>query len=151
MTKLATTAPDAKLLVAQTAAPLTATSTPSWEFLIGSPKTDVIYAVMVSGGKSQSQVYGSAGLKAAEWAAVPTTDAWKIDSNVAHEKAVALNPDGKSAAYIVGFVTYIPKSAPKSSAKPMVWSVSFDPTSKGKAPTTTVDVDMSTGVASWAK
>ena len=148
---LSTTAPDGKLLVAQASGPITATSTPSWEFLIGSPKTDVIYAVLVTGSKGQFQQYGKAGLSAAEWAAVPAPSAWKIDSNTAHEKAVAVHSPGKSAAYILGFVTYVPKSAKNSTAKPMVWNIQFDPTTQGSAPTSTVDVDMSTGVATYAK
>ena len=148
---LSTTAPDGKLLVAQVGGAVTPTSTPTWEFLIGSPKTDVIYAVSVSGGKGEFQEYGKAGLSAAEWAAVPTLDAWKIDSNTAHDKAVVVHPEGKSAAYIMGFITYVPKSAKGSTAKPMTWDVTFDPAAQGSAPTSTVEVDMTTGTAAFAK
>jgi hypothetical protein len=151
MSTLATTAPDGKLLVGQSGGAITATSTPTWSFLIGSPKSDKIYAVMVVNGKGQWQEYGSAGLSKTEWAAVPSTDAWKIDSNVAHANAIALHTDAKNASYILGFVTYVPKSAGATKTQAMKWFVSFDPASQGKASTSTVDVDMSTGAASFAK
>ena len=148
---LSTAAPDGKLLVAQVAGPITATTTPVWEFLIGSPKSDVIYAVSVQKDQGKFQEYGKAGLSATEWAAVPSIDNWKIDSNVAHDKAVSVYTEGKSAAYIMGFITYIPKSAKGTTAKAMTWGVSFDPSSKSKSPTSTVEVDMTTGVAAFAK
>ena len=148
---LSTLAPDAKLLVAQSSGAISATTTPGWTFLLGSPKTDKIYAVMVINGKGQSQEYGSAGLSAQEWTAVPSADAWKIDSDVAHTNAVALHTSAKSASYILGFVTYVPKSATDSKTKAMKWFVSFDPASQGSAPTSTVDVDMVTGAAAFAK
>lgn len=148
---LSTAAPDGKLLVAQVGGAVTPTSTPTWEFLIGSPKTDIIYAVSVSAGKGQFQEYGKAGLSAAEWAAVPAPDAWKVDSNVAHEKAVGVHPVGKTAAYVMGFVTYVPKSAKGSNAKAMTWDVTFDPAVQGSSPTSTVEVDMTTGTAVYAK
>jgi hypothetical protein len=116
---LSTAAPDGKLLVGQSAAAITATSTPSWQFLIGSPKSDKIYAVMVSGGKGQFQEYGAAGLSADEWKQVPPLTDWKVDSTEAHTKAVAVHPSGKSAAYMMGFVTYVPKSAGSTRTKPM--------------------------------
>jgi len=151
ISSLSTTAPDGKLLVAQTAEAVTPTSTPSWEFLIGSPKTSLIYAVLVKDGKAQSSEYGDAGLSAAEWTAVPAPSAWKVDSAEAHDKAVAVYPNGKTAEYFMGFVTYVPKSATSPSAKPMTWIVSFNPTSRGTAATSTVNVDMGTGAASLAK
>jgi len=150
MSTLSTAAPDGKLLVAQSAAPMTATSTPSWDFLIGSPKSDVIYAVEVAYGAGKFQEYGKAGLTADEWAAVPPASAWKVDSTEAHSKAIVVHPDGKSADYIMGFVTYVPKTAKSPTAKPMTWVVSFDPQSQGKAPTSTVTVDMATGQAAFA-
>jgi hypothetical protein len=151
MSTLSTAAPDGKLLVAQSAAAITATSTPAWNFLIGSPKTDKIYAVAVMNGKGRFQEYGPAGLSAAEWTSVPATSAWKIDSDTAHTNAVAVHTGGKNASYILGFVTYIPKSAAGTKTQAMKWFVAFDPKSQGKAPTSTVDVDMVTGAASFAK
>ena len=148
---LSTAAPDGKLLVAQVGGAVTSTSTPTWEFLIGSPKTDVIYAVSVSAGKGQFQEYGKAGLSAAEWAAVPAPEAWTIDSNTAHQKAVGVHPQGKAAAYVMSFVTYVPKSAKGANAKPMTWDVVFDPAAQGSAPTSTVEVNMTTGTAAYAK
>lgn len=151
ISSLSTTAPDGKLLVAQTAGPVTTSSTPVWEFLIGSPKTDVIYAVVVQQGKGQFEEYGKANLSADEWKLVPTTDAWKFDSDVAHEKAVGVYPSGKNAAYVAGFVTYIPKDAETPDAKAMTWTFNFDPATKGKATTSTVNVSMTSGEASLAK
>ena len=148
---LTTAAPDGKLLVAQTAGPVSSTSTPVWEFLIGSPKTDVIYAVVIQQGKGQFEEYGKANLSSAEWAQVPAVDAWKIDSDVAHDKALSVYPNGKTAAYVAGFVTYVPKSASTPGTKAMTWTYNFDPASKGKAATSTVDVDMVTGAAALAK
>lgn len=150
MSTLSTTAPDGKLLVVQSAAPITPTSTPTWDFLIGSPKTDTIYAVEVAYGQGKFQEYGKAGLTAQEWASVPATSTWKIDSDVAHEKAVAVHAAGKSADYIMGFVTYVPPKATTATAKPMTWLVSFDPQVQGSAPTSTVGVDLTTGAAAYA-
>lgn len=151
MSALSTAAPDGKLLVTQAADTLTPTSTPSWEFLVGSPKTNVIYAVTVKDGKAQFQEYGTAGLSAAEWDAVPSADAWKVDSPEARAKALTIYPNGKSANYYMGFVTYVPKSAGDTTTKPMTWIVTFDPASQGSAPTTTVNVDVGTGAAAYAK
>ena len=148
---LSTTAPDGRILVAQSASAITATSTPSWQFLIGSPKSDKLYAVMVANGKGQWQEYGTAGLTAAEWKLVPAFTDWKIDSTEAHAKAVAVHASAKTAPYVLGFVTYIPKTAGKTNTQPMVWYVSFDPAAQGKAPTSTVDVNMVTGAAAFAK
>jgi hypothetical protein len=151
ISSLTSSMPDGKLLVAQVAAPVTATSTPVWEFLIGSPKTDKIVAVMVPNGQAQAQPYGTANLKAAEWASIPTTATWKIDSDAAIAKALALHPGGKSAGYFIGFVTYVPKAKATPESKTMEWIVSFDPKAQGKAPTSTVDVNLTTGVAAFAK
>jgi hypothetical protein len=151
MTTLSTTVPDPRLLVGQTAGAITATSVPVWQFLIGNPKTDMIYAVQVENGKGQWQPYGSASLTATEWAAVPPLTAWKVDSTEAHQKAVALHTSAKSAAYMLGFVTYIPKKSGATSTPAMTWFVAFDPSQQGSAPTSTVNVDMATGAASYAK
>ena len=151
MTTLSTAAPDPRLLVGQTAGAITATSVPVWQFLIGNPKTDMIYAVQVENGKGQWQPYGPASLTATEWAAVPPLSAWKVDSGEAHDKAVALHTSAKSAAYMLGFVTFIPKKSGATSTPAMTWFVAFDPSARGNDPTSTVNVDMSTGAASFAK
>jgi hypothetical protein len=151
MSTLSTAAPDGKLLVCQTVEPITATSTPIWEYLVGSPKTDVVYAVVVTSGKGEFQEYSQAGLTAEEWKLVPSMDAWKIDSPAAVSAAIGVYPQGKTAAYVPGFVTYVPKSAETSKIKQMKWIINFDPASKGSASTSTVEVDMSTGVAELAK
>jgi hypothetical protein len=152
ISSLSTKAPDGKLLVCQAADTITPTSTPVWEFLIGSPKTNAVWAVLVREGKAEASEYGSADLSADEWKAVPEESAWKVDSPQAYDSALKVYPNGKTADYFMGFVTYIPKSAQKeNTTKPMTWIVSFDPTSKGTAATSTVNVDMGTGTATLAK
>ena len=151
MSTIASVAPDAKLILCQTVAPIPATSTPIWEFLIGSPKTGLVYSALIVQGKAQTNQYGQVTLSAAEWAKIPSLDAWKIDSDVAHEKALSVYPQGKKAEYMSQFLMYRPQGAPKTAAKPMTWSITFDPASKGKATTSTVLVDMVTGAASLAK
>jgi hypothetical protein len=151
ISSLTSSMPDGKLLVAQVATPVTATSTPVWEFLIGSPKTDKIVAIMVPNGQVQAQPYGTANLKAAEWASIPTTATWKIDSDTAVAKALVVHPGGKSAGYFLGFVTYVPKAKVTADSKTMEWIISFDPKAQGKAPTSTVHVNLNTGVAAFAK
>jgi len=148
---LSTAAPDAKLLVAQSYDAITATSTPGWEYLFGSPKSGKVYAVLVMDGKSQFMEYGSADLTAAQWAEIPSTDEWKIDSDVAVQKALAVYPNGKNAAYYPGFVTYVPPTQKGPTSQPMTWYVRFDPASKGSAATSTVLVDMRTGAAKLAE
>jgi hypothetical protein len=150
---VATSAPDGKLLVCQAADTLTATATPVWEYLIGSPKTNKVFAVLVQNGKAQASEYGSAGLTPAEWSAVPSTDQWQVDSPQAHDNAVKVYPTGKDAAYFMGFVTYVPKSAAKNASPSMTWIVSFDPKSlaNSHATTSTINVDMRTGAATIPK
>lgn len=147
---LSTSAPDAKLLLVQTANVINATSTPVWQYLFGSPKDGTIVAVTVEKGKvTATQPYGSAGMDAAEWKLVPDTADWKIDSDEA--LAAALKVDTNASAttpWAMGFVTYIPKSAASSTTiDPFMWSVALDP--QGTAPTT-VDVNATTGEAKAA-
>ncbi len=148
---LTTTAPDAKLLIVQTAEAATPGADPVWAFLFGSPKTDTLYLVYVAKDVSMgAQQYGSAGLSAAEWKLVPTTDAWKIDSDVAYTKALAASgASGTPAAYMMGFLTYKPKTD-TSTVQPFVWNVQFDPGNSG-ATTKTIDVDARTGATSVEK
>ena len=153
LTAVATSAPDGKLLVCQAADTITATSSPIWEYLIGSPKSNKVFAVLVQNGKAQASEYGSAGLSPAEWSAVPSSDQWKIDSPEAHDTALKVYPTGKDAAYFMGFVTYVPKSAAKNASPSMTWILSFDPKSlaNSHATTSTVNVDMRTGTATIPK
>lgn len=148
---LTTMAPGAKLLVGESAQPLTTTSTPIWEFLYGNPKTDVLYAVLVNNGKARAQEYGRAGLNAQEWSAVPGLDQWKVDSDAAQAAALKVLPSGSKAPFVVGFVTYVPKRATQATTKPLTWVFAFDKSTQGSAPTSTVNVDMNTGAASFAK
>lgn len=150
---LSTTAPDSKMLIVQTAGIVT-TAAPEWEFLLGAPKTDVVYAVVVKDGKVvQGSEYGTANLSAAEWAAVPAADAWKIDSPDAYSKALAAYPAGtKQTAYTMGFVTYIPKQSSQPNTKAMTWMVTFDPSSmNSKVTTNTIYVDATTGAVTVPK
>lgn len=150
-TVLATTAPEAQLLLVQTGQVVTATSTPVWEYIVGSPKTDKLYAVVVNKGLPQAQEYGTAQL-GAEWSSVPSADAWKIDSDQALAKARAVYPNAKNdTPYAMGMITYIPKASQKPGSKTMTWFVQFDPATKGTLATSTVEVDATTGAASLAK
>jgi hypothetical protein len=148
---LSTLAPDAKLLIVQTAEAAEPTGTPIWAYLFGSPATDKTYVVYVSAGQSMgAQEYGTGGLSAAEWAKVPGTDAWKVDSDAAYTKALAASgAKGTPLAYMMGLLTYKPE-ADTSTVKPFVWSVQFDPGTSG-ATTKTIDVDANSGAAAVAK
>ena len=148
---LATTAPDAKLLVVQTAQAVLPTASPVWGYLFGSPSTDKTYMVYVSSGQSMgAQEYGTAGLSASEWPKVPGTDSWKVDSDAAYAKALALSgAKGQPAAYMMGMVTYKPVAS-TSTIEPFVWSVQFEPGASG-ATTRAIDVNAMTGATSLSK
>jgi hypothetical protein len=146
-----TRAPDAKVLVGQLAKPTLATGTPSWQFLVGSPKDNSVYAVEVTGGFAHYKPYATVNMKPAEWSKVPTITAWKVDFKEARQKALVIYPQGKTAAYYANFTTYVPESATDRTIKPMTWIIAFDPKSKGTAPTTTIEVDMVTGATAFAK
>ncbi|HEY5433255.1 MAG TPA: hypothetical protein VIL06_07605 [Coriobacteriia bacterium] len=148
---MTTTAPDAKLLVVQTAEAATPTSTPVWGYLFGSPANDKIWVVYVANGVSMgAQEYGTAGLSKTEWAAVPGTDGWTVDSDTAYTKALAASgAKGAPAAYMMGLLTFKPTSD-TSTVQPFVWSVQFDPGASG-ATTSSINVDAKTGVATLAE
>ncbi len=148
---LSTMAPDAKLLVVQTAQSTTPTQTPVWAYLFGSPKSDKIYVVYVTNGQSMgAQEYGTAGLSKTEWGQVPSTDAIKIDSDVALKDGLkAAGAKGDPAAYMMGLMTYKPKTD-TSTVSAMTWTMQFDPGSSG-ASTATINVDAKTGKATVAK
>lgn len=139
------TASDAKLLVAQTAQATTPTVTPIWAFLFGSPSTDKTYLVYTTAGKAMgTQAYGTAGLSKAEWAKVPGTGDWKIDSDVAYSKALAAaGGKGDPTQYFMYFLTYKPKTD-TSTVEAYVWNVQFDPGTSG-ATTSTIAVDLKDG------
>ena len=148
---LSTMAPDAKLLVVQTAQPVTATSTPVWGYIFGSPKTGEAYMVYVTNHVSMGvQDLGSAGPSAAEWSKVPDAALWKIDSDAVYTKALAASgAHGTPASYIMGFETY--KSAGDTSTiEPLVWLVQFEPGTSG-ATTSPINVDARTGAVSVSK
>ncbi len=149
---MTTVAPDAKLLVVQTVGVVeTTTQTPAWGYLFGSPKTNKLYVVAVQNGKASQQEYGTAKLTATDWAAVPTTDKWTVDSNTAHDSA-AKKAGGTAATdpYIMGMVTYVPKTS-TSTAQPFVWSITFDPEKGGDTTKRTYDVNANTGAVSAGK
>lgn len=150
---VATVAPDSKLLVVSTAG-VVATEAPVWQYLLGSPKNDTVYAVIVAQGKTeQASEYGKANLSATEWAAVPAPGEWKIDSPDAHAKALAAySPGTNSTPYTMGFVTYIPQQSTQTDTKPMTWVVTFDPASmNSKVTTSTVYVNATTGAVTVPK
>lgn len=148
---LSTTAPEAKLLVVQTAAAVTTTSTPVWGYLFGSPKTDKTYVVYVADGEvTRSGEYGKAGLSAKEWAKIGSADAFTIDSDEAYTKALAVSGAKQGVLpprYLMGLQTYVSaKNAKESGAAPYTWYVVFDPGASG-ATSSTIDVDGNTGQA----
>lgn len=152
LSTLETAAPGGKLLGGETVARITATGTPMWQFLVGSPKDNSVYVVLVNNGRAQWRQWGSVTMKTEEWSKVPTMTAWKVDSDAARTKALALHPEGKNAKYSSSFMTYLPEAAVDKPVVPMQWVISFGPLPKGsKAPTSTVIVDMVTGAASFAK
>lgn len=150
---LSTIAPDAKLLVVQTAEGTTPTATPVWAFLFGSPSTDVTYLVYVTDGVVMSAAeYGTAGLSAEEWPQVPELDTWTVDSTQAYTAALEVSgASGDPAAYYMGLQTYLPESmAASTTAEVFTWYVYFDPGASG-ATTATIAVDANTGDAAIAE
>lgn len=148
---LSTMAPDAKLLVVQTAQGVPPTATPVWGYLFGSPANDKTFVVYTNNGQSMgAQEYGSAGLSADEWKKVPSTDSWKVDSDEAYKRALAVSgAKGTPNAYMMGLVTY--KAAEDTSTvKALVWQVGFNPGTSG-ATTGTIEVDANTGAAKVVK
>ncbi len=123
-----------------------------WAFLFGSPSSDKTYVVYIAGGTTMSgaQEYGTAGLSAAEWAKVPGTEAWKIDSDAAYKKALEVSgAKGTPTGYMMGLLTYKPE-ADTSTVEAFVWNVQFDPGDSG-ATTSSIKVDARTGAAAVAK
>ena len=148
---LSTAAPDAKLLVLQTAQAVEPTGTPVWAYLFGSPESDKTFVVYVSEGKLMGmQEYGTAGLNEDQWSEVQDTDAVKVDSDEAYDKALeASGATGDPRGYMMGFVTFTPPGD-TTGLKPLVWSIQFDPGESG-ATTSTISVDAKTGKAAVAE
>ena len=140
-------APDAKLLLVQTFEATTPTASPVWYYLFGSPSTQKSYAVVASQGRVMSaEEAARADFPSSEWSALPSTDAWKIDSDAAYAKALDLSGTGRSPGpYTMGFETYKPK-ADTSTVEPFTWRVTFYQESNVQT-TSTVDVNATTGNA----
>lgn len=145
---LSTTAPDAKLLLVQTAQSVTGTATPVWAYLFGSPSTDKTYVVYVADGKVMSSgEYGTAGLAKDEWPKVPDTKTWEIDSDAAYTKAFEASKMGGKPGYSMGMITYIPESeATATTSAAFMWYVSLTPDQSGDT-TKSVQVDAKSGEA----
>ena len=148
---MSTTAPDAKLLVVQTAQPVEATATPVWAYVFGSPSTGKTYvSYLLNGQPMGTQEAGEAGLSESDWSKVPGTDEWTIDSDEAYSKALAVSgATGKPKAYLMGLMTF-KSSTDTSTVQPFVWQVIFDPGESG-ATSSTITVDAKTGVAAISK
>jgi hypothetical protein len=152
LSSLPTSAPNPKLLLCQTVAPIAATMTPIWQFLVGSPKTNEAFSVLVNGGVAQKRSMGKLAMKPEEWAKVPTLKDWAIDSDIARLNALNVYPNGQNASYLSSFMTYRSEAATHAISPPMTWAINFDPRSMPKGDTTTtVYVDMRTGAARFAK
>jgi hypothetical protein len=147
---LSTMAPDAKLLVVRLAEDVPPTGTPVWTFLFGSPSTDKSYVVYISQGQLMvAQEYGAAGLTKSEWSKVSGTEAWKVDSDAAYEKALAVSGlSGSPATYMMGLDAY--KFSATSTVEPFVWRVLLAPQASGET-TIHVNVNATTGQASVAR
>lgn len=144
---LSTLAPDAKLLLVQTAMSTPATGTPVWAYLFGSPKDDKTYVVYVSEGAVMSAgEYGAAGLPAEEWAKVPTTTSFKVDSDAALTKAMEAAGIKEKPGFSMGMTTYIPSAEATAAGTAFTWYVSLEPGASGGT-TATVQVDVNTGKA----
>jgi len=145
---LSTMAPDAKLLLVQTATSVSGTSSPVWAYLFGSPESDKTFVVYVTNGNAMSATeYGLAGLSDAEWTEVPDIDDWAIDSDEAYKIALEKKPEKLNpTGYSMGFLTYIPSTDASSTTKPLVWYVILEPGASG-VETATIQVDAKTGEA----
>lgn len=147
---LSTMAPDARLLIVQTAEVVTATSTPVWAYLFGSPESDMSYLVYVVDGEAMpASEYGEAGLSEKQWAEVPDTNTWEIDSDAAYEKALAVSGStGTPAGWFMGFQTYVPETEDDAvTSKALTWYVNFF-SADGAVSGDTIEVDANSGETS---
>jgi hypothetical protein len=149
---VSTTVPDAKLVAVQTAEAVSPTQSPTWAYAFGSPSTDMVWSVYVSNGHIivPATEEGTAGLTPAEWAQVPGTDVWKIDSDQALTKALAASSATTTPSlYMMGMLTYKP-TADSSTVEPFVWSVVYEVDGNGVT-VGPVNVDARTGAATLQK
>jgi hypothetical protein len=147
------TVPDAVFVTVQTPGVVASTPNPEWLYLFGSKKTNKGYVVTIAKGKSDKPLaLATEPLKADEWARVPSTSDWKIDSDMALEKASAaykqrLGTDAP-AKYAMGMAVFVSDTAANraSGVKPFVWTVIFDPEAGGAdAAAREILVDAKTG------
>jgi hypothetical protein len=145
-------APDAVLVVVQTEIPATSTPSAVWIYLFASKKMNKAYAVTVSSGKpGKPLALATESLRADEWAKVPPVTAWKIDSDEAFKKAFAAYAERLNSTppkqYSMGMALFV-ADTPENNAsgvKPLVWSVTFDPSAGGVTATRQALVDAKTG------
>jgi len=146
---VATLAPDAKLLVVQAPSASMSGGAPLWVFLFGSPETGEMFSVSTANGVVMDTARaGAAPLETDEWASVPETAAWDVDSDEAYETALdaaALGAD--PTGYVMVMETYVPASAPaEPEVTAFVWYVTFTMADADATPPI-VAVDASTGEA----
>jgi hypothetical protein len=140
--------PDAVFIVAQTPGVISADPSPEWIYLFASKKTNKGYAVTIAKGKSDKPLeISNKALLANEWAKIPPVSDWKIDSDVALEKASAAYTQRFGAKPPVKYGMAMPAFVSDSAAnkatgfKNMVWMVMFDPEGKARP----IQVDAQTG------
>lgn len=138
-----TLAADTKLLVVQAPSASTSGADPLWVFLFGSPETGQMYSVsIVNGIVMNTAPAGAAPLESAEWASVPETAEWEVDSDEAYEAALdAAELEGTPTGYAMVLETYVPASAPAEPAvTAFVWYVTFTmPDADAESPVIAVD------------
>jgi len=140
---VATLAADAKLLVVQAPSASADGADPLWVFLFGSPETGQMFSVsIVNGVVMNTAAAGAAPLESAEWASVPETAEWEVDSDEAYEAAfAAAELEGTPTGYAMVMETYVPASAPPVPAvTAFVWYVTFTmPDAEAESPVVAVD------------
>lgn len=149
---LSTMAPDARLLTVRLAGDtLSVGQIPVWVYFFGSPSTDKGYIVGATDGLSMgAREVRTVGLSSSDWAAVPGTGSWKIDSDVAYTKALEVSGlSDRPKGYMMGVKTYR-FSTDTSTVEPFVWRVLLYPGVSGET-TIHVDVNATTGEASVRK
>ncbi len=138
-------APDARVLIVTTTRVVEPTATPEWQFLLGSPASNMTYAVVVTEGQAMASPYTTSTLSADEWAALPSGEDIKVDSDEARSKALKAYPDGTDDVYVINLLAGAPGVPTSSLTKPMTWVVMFDPTRASGDQTSTVEIDATTG------
>lgn len=139
--------PDAKLLVVQNGSTATATKDAMWVFTYGSPTTGGMYSVSVAQGKvvAFSEDDGVAPLHPDEWASIPDTKTWEVDSDKAYDKALkASGVKGTPASFSMLMETYVPKATTDEQVKAFMWYVAFQSADSKEAPQV-ITVDAKSG------